>query len=378
MKKLKHMTAAKKLTALAITIAIVFASINLFWIVTQWLPYYGYAGMVEKKIDEYTNEVRYSKKIGQYGYRVSKPNYLGYNGFLSVGESYGVYYDENGKAVGDTGLSVILFIWPQWADNCEYGIFVNDFSRSISLQIHIDENINHLPCNPDNTEYNERIKGLIEENYDTIKEQMDGARVLWGLEGTGDILRGLKVFIKDITLEDVLIVFAAAAVLFALINLSWLIITSLFFRRWAKRLVKVKGSKPPVYQKAVNGYLYEAQRPKYLRYGFLLCVRAQSEADETACELTLHICCGLTKNRRYTVFFSDPQTGAPMCIPINRDIEYDKKRGLYLAAEKSGPREKMPQSEYVDFSRGEKLIDIHFSEIKAMMYGAKNLWNIVL
>ena len=131
--------------------------------------------MVEKKIDEYTNEVRYSKKIGQYGYRVSKPNYLGYNGFLSVGKSYGVYYDENGKAVGDIGLSVILFIWPQWADNCEYGIFVNDFSRSISLQIYIDENINHLPGNPDNTEYNERIKGLIEENYDTIKEQMEGA-----------------------------------------------------------------------------------------------------------------------------------------------------------------------------------------------------------
>ncbi|MGI6744937.1 MAG: hypothetical protein ACOX45_01955 [Acutalibacteraceae bacterium] len=364
MKKLKNITAAKKLTALAITIAIVFASINLFWIVTQWLPYYGYAGMVEKKIDEYTNEVRYSKKIGQYGYRVSKPNYLGYNGSLSVGKSYGVYYDENGKAVGDIGLSVILFIWPQWADNCEYGIFVNDFSRSISLRIHIDENINHLPGNPDNTEYNERIKGLIEENYDTIKEQMEGARALWGLNGTGDIWTGLKAFINDITLKHVLTVFAAAAALFAIINLFWLIFALLHFRNYTKKLEKFfNENEAKVYQKTVNGFLYEAQRPKYLRYGCLLSV----SNDNAGLNLTLHIYSGLKRSKQYTVFVGKEQNGAPERVPITRDIEYDKTRGARMAAEKT-----------VSESRGEELIDKYFTEIKPMIYGARNLWEFVL
>lgn len=377
MKKLKNMKASKKLTVLALTILVVFAGINLFWFISKGLPFYGYCSKVDKKESPF--DVMYTKKIGEYNYLIDKVPYLSYEGFLMVGEPYGMETDKNGKLIGDTGLNIILYIWPRFTGDYKYGLLINDYSHAISfMQIYIDENVNYLPSDPNNTEYNEKAEKLVKENYDAIKNQMDAAKELWGLNGLGDILTGLKVFINDISIKHILKFFTAAAALFAIMNLFWLFITSLLFRRFAKKLIKVKENKTLVYQKAVNGYLYEAGRPKYLRYGFLLCVRAESKGDETASYLTLDIRCGLTKNKQYTIFLNDPLSGESECIPINRDIEYDKKRGNHITAEKCGSSEKTPEEKRENELRAVELIDKHFTEIKAMMYGAKNLWNIIL
>ncbi len=372
LKKLKNITAAKKLTILAVIILSIFAGINLFWLLIKALPDYGYANKVDKT--DTALGTMYTKKIGKYEYRVDKATYLGYDGFLSVGEPYELYYD-NGSIIDSSGLNIRLFIWPKVTGRYEYGVFFIDEVKDISTQIYIDKNTKFIPYKPETleyNEYNEKAEKLINENYDDIKAKMDGAKELWGLNGLGDILTGLKVFINDISIKHILIFFTAAAALFAIMNLFWLFITSLLFRRFAKKLIKVKENKTLVYQKAVNGYLYEAERPKYLRYGFLLCVRAESKGDETASDLTLHIRCGLTKNKQYTIFLNDPLSGESECIPINRDIEYDKKRGNHITAEKT------PEEKRKNELRAVELIDKHFTEIKAMMYGAKNLWSIIL
>lgn len=366
MKKLKNMTAAKKLTAFAVTILVVFAGINLFWFISQGLLYYGYAGATDKKIDEYTGEVSYSKKIGQYGCLVSKASYLASDGFLSVGKPYGLEADENGCPIGDTGLNIALFIWPQPTGSYKYGLLINDYSRAVSfMQIYIDKDINYLPRDPQNTEYNHLAEELVKENDELIKEEMNLAKKLWGLEGKKDILIGLNLFINDITPKQVFLVLAVTAALFAMINLFWLFFSLLRFKNYAKKLEKVKKGKKIVHQKTVNGFLYAVQKPKYLRYGCLLTVSGESKNNNTAIDLTLHIRTGLRKSKEYTVFVAEKQNGSPECFPLTRDIEYDKKRNSRNEKEETA-------------SHCEELIDKYFTELKAMVYGAKELWEITL
>ncbi|MGI6744946.1 MAG: hypothetical protein ACOX45_02000 [Acutalibacteraceae bacterium] len=362
MRKFKNMTAAKKLTALAVAILIIFACINLVWAFTKGLPYYAYTSPLTKY--DYGAGVEYCANVNGIGFVVKKPMYLAYGGFLKVASTtpHTVETDENGNIVSSSGLGIGIFIWPN-VGGAKFGVSFIDEAKDLFVQILIDSELNYFPKDPNNKEFNSKAEELLKENYNEIKMYMDAAQSMWGLCGVKDTWTGLKALINNIYSINILIVFIIAlATVFAIINFLWALCAHLRFRLYIKKLGKIIESKKTEYQRVIDGYLYRAQKSKYLRYNGVLSVCKETENNT---KLSLLIYPKLMKGNRYIISIdSDDITES---IPINRDIEYIPET---LKARNTSPLSTIKL--YEDF------IDKYFTEIKAMMHKAENLWNIIL
>ncbi len=359
MKKFNNMTAAKKLTILAVLIITIFANINLIWAIRKGLPYYGYTNPLTAHDDG--SGVDYHTSVNGLGFTVKKPTYLGYGGFLKVGSTtpHIVEVDEKGNIVGSNGLGICLFVWPD-AGIIKYGVSFQDETEELFMQIYIDEDLNYLPKDIKNTELNDKAKKLIKENYDVIKTYLDAAQKMWGLNGVKDASIGLRAFIKNISPEHGLIAFAAtAATVFIILNLFWLFGAKLRFWHYTKKLGKIKGIGKTQYQKVIDGRIYKAQKPKYLRYNSVLIVSGENGKTEDKASFTLFIYLKLINNNQYRVQINTPNGSED--IPINGDIEYASNKKIDTNK---------------DYNKG--VINKYFYEIKTFLYSAKDFWELRL
>lgn len=181
-KNKKRFSTAKRLLLLLCAILLVYGCISLFWVLSMKLPYDKYSSKLDTIVEG--GIISYQKDIDGYCYGLSKPGYLDFNSFLSVGKTGGlvVDVDEDGEIISSGGMDVTLFIWPDLWGNYEYGVFFQDPINDIWEQILIDGNINYLPKDSGNTEVNEYVLGLISENYNEIEIMMNGAKKVWGIK----------------------------------------------------------------------------------------------------------------------------------------------------------------------------------------------------
>ncbi len=188
MKMLKNITAAKKLTVLAIVILSIFASINIFWAASAGLPSYGYKERLGANIEE--ERTSYSVKKDGLVYAVHKSVYMSGRAYLHVFNRYTVDLATH----TDNGIAIDLYIWPDIFGNYKYGVMISDEIDDINELFVIDENLNYFPNDPDDTETNERIEKLINDYRDQIKQRIEGAQSMWRLD-ENDTLYGLKAYI---------------------------------------------------------------------------------------------------------------------------------------------------------------------------------------
>ena len=129
----KPLSPIKKLGILAITILLVFASINLFWIFSTYIPYNNFAAKMDR-IEEGDGEyVYYEKTLDGFSFHLSPPNYLDFSSFLALSREEGhiVTYDSSGNIDSTNGIGISLFIWPDVFGNFEYGVFFVDEANDI-------------------------------------------------------------------------------------------------------------------------------------------------------------------------------------------------------------------------------------------------------
>ena len=182
MKERKSLSVAKRLIILASVIAAVFAIINLFWLFGVKIPYNNYVSEMNRT-EEVDGEVRYTLKVEEFSCRVKMPVYLQFQGFLKVSPSRGftIRYDDAGKIVSKSEMLVELYAWPDVWGNYQYGVdFYDDTSRS--KQVYIDKDINYIPYDEYDDEFNVDAQELIDEHYDEIKTMLGIARNLWKIK----------------------------------------------------------------------------------------------------------------------------------------------------------------------------------------------------
>lgn len=187
MKRFKNMTAAKKLTILAIVILSIFASINIFWAASAGFPSYGYKERLGVGAEE--DRTSYNVKKDGLVYAVHKSAYMGGRAYLHVYNRYTVDL----AAHTDNGIAIDLYIWPDIFGNYKYGVMLTDEIDDINEMIFIDENLNHLPYDPDDTETNVKMEELLDNYRDQIRQRIDGAQSMWKLD-ENDTLYGIKAY----------------------------------------------------------------------------------------------------------------------------------------------------------------------------------------
>lgn len=72
-------------------------------------------------------------------------------------------------------MSISVYIWPDLWGDYQYGVFFYDEKEEIFEQIYVDKDINYIPNNPDNDEFNKYIQELITDNYEEIKSMIASA-----------------------------------------------------------------------------------------------------------------------------------------------------------------------------------------------------------
>ena len=175
----KKNSTIKKLTILLSIIVIIFTVINLIW----------YLG-VDRQYNKFCNKLvevsdsngRYYEKISNgYHYKIKRPSYMDFGGFLMIEDEEGswVEYNSAGEPINSNGLCIALYIWPDIFGNYKYGVSFDDEIQDIFLQAIIDENLNFIPYDLNNTEFNTIKEMLINENKDEILALIDNAKTMW-------------------------------------------------------------------------------------------------------------------------------------------------------------------------------------------------------
>lgn len=175
---------------LAIIIGIILI-INMLWFVAVKKDYLHWANIVGETENSLGDLVNATQE-GDYTFGVKQPSYLHWNGFLSVGKqsTSTVTIDKDGKEHGN-GTDITMYIWPKLFGEIKYGFMIIDHDkkttdygytkedRTINEQIYVDENMNFIPYDQNNIEYNQYIENLLEDNKAECLKMMNMAKEKW-------------------------------------------------------------------------------------------------------------------------------------------------------------------------------------------------------
>lgn len=274
MKKSEKMTAAKKLTILALVIFIVFVLLNIFWFLTIYFPCYSYRRDMERGPSAFG--IGYQKQIDSYTYSLAVPHYMFYDPFISLEENTAPDPEdvemielEDGSFKRFSGNNVILFVWPKIGGTYEYGVVME--ARDGTYMTYADENGNYIPNDNMSDESNERARQLNIENHEKIIETLTLAKNFWGFNGLKDTTNGMKAFAEDLSGGEIFIITVSSAA-FIIVSLTfiWLFSVRLPFDPYIEELAKEKKYKKilfceVLYKKEIKDYSYIAYQPSYLK-----------------------------------------------------------------------------------------------------------------
>lgn len=280
------MNAKKKLSVLALIIFTVFILINIFWIITMFIPYNGYISKVDK--EETEMGIIYEKYIDEYNYKVSPTPYLGYDAFLSVAQDYNVILDDNGNIIS-SDTNITLFIWPNFWTGNEYGIMILNETDNVCIQAMIDGNGNYLQDNSKNEEYNNEVEMYLAENQDEISKLLNIAKNTWGLNAENDIKAGLESCLNNKTIQMFLFVSLLLTVLI-LWTFKWLLHLRIPFNQYTVEMNKASKAKSIFYKKETEEYILYAKKPLFLKNnGYLkICYNISEPGNINSIELLIY------------------------------------------------------------------------------------------
>ncbi len=163
----------KRLAILLGVILLIFGMINGLWFFGYRQNYHNFSLKLEAQYVEGIEEadmLRYAKTVDGYSVTLKMPNYLGSGGFISVEkeEGYVSQLDENGNIIGDNGLNITLFIWPQYFGKYELGLDFFDEVNSIWEQVAIRPDLSLANAEDMDEAYIAYINELISENQEEI------------------------------------------------------------------------------------------------------------------------------------------------------------------------------------------------------------------
>ncbi len=259
MKKENNISASKKLTVWALVLALIFLGINIFWMITMYIPYYGY-------LDDNTNE--------KYYYKISETPYLGYDDFLYVG------VEVTSDMSSDTKDIVIggIYIYPNiWGD---YEYFVDCKEGNAFFMFEITEQGDFIPYDENGTEFNEKARQISKDHKTEIMEFMKAAKDQWGLEAKHDLKAGLK---RLFTMDPVITIFSLLPLILPSLVIVWLIWklkVKIPFQILNCELDNSYGSKEMNYKRVVENYEFSASNPQIFRNnGFLMVQKLPYEEE---------------------------------------------------------------------------------------------------
>lgn len=176
--------------------------------------------------------------------------------------------------------------------------------------------------------------------------------------------------------KKLIIVACIIVFIFAVINLSWLLLVKVPYNRYAGKLEIIYdedyGEEPGIrYQKEIDGYKYDSTMPDYLSYsGFLSVGRAEGHVvnmdddgdilSSSGLDITVFIWPSVFGKCEYGVDFYDEAANIWEQVMIDSDINY-------LPEDKGN----VEVNEYI-----EGLISDNYEEINKMVTGAKQLWDL--
>lgn len=269
----KNIGAKKKLLGLALIILILFLLINMFWIVTMFVPYYGYMSKVDS--EETECGMIYEKEHDGYKFKVSPTPYLGYDAFLSVSKKHSVYMDSEGNIISADN-NITLFIWPNiWTGN-EYGImFLNEFNDTF-IQVMIDENGEFIPYNTNDNSFNQEVEIYISENKSEISKLIRLAKNMWGLKSVNDMKAGIISCVQD---KMILLYVCLTAVAFVIVFkvFLWCFRFRIPFEQYTNEMNFGINKTFPIFKKfpfnkTTKGYMFFAKCPTFCRKNGVLAI----------------------------------------------------------------------------------------------------------
>lgn len=276
--------AKKKLNVLALIIFMIFIFINIFWIITMYIPYSGYISKVDKQKTEIG--MLYEKKVEDYIFKVSPAHYLGYDAFLSISKEYSVTLDENGNMIS-SDTNTTLFIWPNiWTQN-EYGIMLLNESNNIFIQAMVDENGHYLQNGSSNEEYNHEVEEYLDKNQEEISKLLQMAKKTWGLNFKDDIKTGLNYCFNNSSIVIITIV-SVLLTAFMFIALKWSLRLNIPFKQYLLEMNLNTKNKPVLYEKKTDEFIFHAKKPTFLFNNGYLMISYNNSSNVSKVELLIY------------------------------------------------------------------------------------------
>lgn len=309
--------ASKKLTLLALVLFVILTVINVFWIITMYIPYCGYSYSLADVENNYPTLVT-EKQEGEYVFVISEAPYLGYDDFLKVAIKTGS--NAKGFVISD------LFVYPNIWGDYEYfvGCTEND---DYFFMIEIDDLGNFIPNDKNDTEFNNKAQQILKENHSDVMQFLKIAKDCWGLEAKHDLVMGIKGLVNGQPFFT-LITTAIFICFFCLIIsvFIWLLKYKIPFQKYAGEMDAVNGIAEFDFKRIVGDYEFYMSSPRFLRNdGFLMIQKHQFSADRISL-----IIYPRKKETTYFVFINDSK-----CLVRKADkIKLEYIKGKVICGDK--------------------------------------------
>ena len=187
----------KIITAITVISLIAFTAVNIIWYFSIKKDFDRYAETVGLHDISGIGDMLYIVQEGDFEYLVGPPGYLDWSGRLVVSDMSTATFsvDKDGNEHG-TGTHIDLYIWISAFGETEYGLMFYDPDKKasdygytgdgrirdeINEQVYIDKDLNFIPYDDGNVNFNQYIEKLLAENKDKCAELMRLAREKWGL-----------------------------------------------------------------------------------------------------------------------------------------------------------------------------------------------------
>ncbi len=317
MKKENNVSASKKLTILALVLFLIFVAINVFWIITMYIPYCGYKYSLADADEKYPTLVT-GKQEGKYFFKISETPYLGYDDYIRVG----IEISSDTKGIGILGLNIYPNIWG------DYEYFVDCMEDGNSgFMFEITEHGDFIPYDENYSEINEKAQQALKEKNAEIMEFMKIAKDTWGLEAKHDLKAGLKSLF---TANPVITIFSLLPLILPSLVIVWLIWklkVKIPFQQLNCELDNSYGSKELNYKRVVENYEFSASNPQIFRNNGFLAVQKLPYEEE---RLTLVIFPDKKKEKtKYYALLAGPKT----VIRKAEKVEFEYACGKALSSD---------------------------------------------
>lgn len=173
--KNQHRKAFIALLTVFLISVIIFCSSILYWFILIDLPFIKY----ENAVDDYTQtfpveDTFKAKLIDGRVYKVSKPDFMEFNGTLSVYKQLSLDDYLNASMKDQDDLTLSIKVSP--TGKLKYSIeATSELDFDLSISIDDDGNLLDESLNGEN-------RKILIDNYEAIQEMLTTAKSLWGLE----------------------------------------------------------------------------------------------------------------------------------------------------------------------------------------------------